>query len=170
MTTANRTILRALAIDPSSAGFGFAVLEDPTRLVDWGVAEVWSKSPRAFLSRVEALVDRYSPSLIVLEDVPNNKQRKRAAQRISSVSRYAASRRIPTVKILRSQVKRAFGGNPTKHEIAVAIVGVFPELTPRLPPKRKLWESEREQMNVFDALSLALTALAAIGPIERAAA
>lgn len=169
MTTPNRTIFRVLAIDPSSAGFGFAVLEDPTRLVDWGVAEIWSKSARAFVARVETLVDRYSPSLIVLEDVPNSKRRKRAAQRISSVSRYAATRRIATVKILRNKVKKAFGGNPTKHDIAVAIVSVFPELTPRLPSKRKLWESEREQMNVFDALSLALTAVAAMASAESAA-
>ena len=28
-----------LAIDPSTRGFGFAVLEGPNRLIDWGVKE-----------------------------------------------------------------------------------------------------------------------------------
>jgi hypothetical protein len=160
MTIPNRKLIRVLALDPSSAGFGFAVLEEPTRLVDWGVAEVWSKSPQAFLARVEPLVDRYAPSLIVVENIGNSKQRKRASQRITSVVRYAATRRIATARIPRSEVKKAFGGNPTKHDIAVEIADIFPELTPRLPAKRKLWESEREQMNLFDALSFALTAVA----------
>lgn len=161
--------MRILAIDPSTAGFGFAVLEDPTRLVDWGVAEVWSKSPKSFLARVEALVDRYSPSIIVLEDVGDGKRRKRAARLIELVGRYSETRRVTAVKVHRSQVRKAFGGKPTKHEIAVAIAAVFPEMAPRLPRRRRLWDSESEQMNVFDALSFALTALAAIPPAEAAA-
>lgn len=160
MISPRSPIIRVLAIDPSSAGFGFAVLEDPTRLVDWGVAEVWSKTPRAFLARIEGLVDRYTPTLIVVEDVPNTKQRKRTAERITSVSRYAAARRIAVAKVTRSQVRAAFGGEPTKHDIAVAVANIFPELAAKLPPERKLWTSEQERMNIFDALSFALTALA----------
>ena len=169
MTTPRRPTIRVLSVDPCPAGFGFAVLEDPTRLVDWGVAEVWSKSPRAFLARFEALVDRYAPSLIVLENIGNSARRKRAAQLTSMVVRYAASRHITVVRVQRDQVRKAFGGNPTKHDVAVAIAAVFPELTSRLPSKRKLWESEKEQMNVFDALSFALTALAAMAPADAAA-
>lgn len=169
MTTPLRPTIRILAIDPCPAGFGVAVLEDPTRLVDWGVAEVWSKAHRAFLARVEALVDRYAPSLIVLENIGNSARRKRSAQLTSMVVRYAASRRLSVVRVKREQVRMAFGGNPTKHDVAVAIAAVFPELTSRLPSKRKLWESEKEQMNVFDALSFALTALAAMPAAETAA-
>ena len=169
MTTPLRPSSRILAIDPCPAGFGFAVLEDPTRLVDWGVAEVWSKSQRAFLARVEALVDRYAPSLIVLETIGNSTRRKRAAQLTSMVVRYAASRRISVVRVQRDQVRKAFGGNSTKHDVAVAIASVFPELTSRLPSKRRLWESEKEQMNVFDALSFALTALSAMPSADAAA-
>lgn len=35
-----RTLKRVLAIDPNSRGFGFAVLEGPDRLIDWGVVHV----------------------------------------------------------------------------------------------------------------------------------
>lgn len=160
MTIPHRPTIRILAIDPSSAGFGFAVLEDPTRLVDWGVAEVWSKTPRAFLARVEAMFDRYAPTLIVLEEF-DDKRRRRAKRLIASVVQYATTRRIEVIRVSRGQVQKAFGGKRTKHEIAATIAGVFPELASRLPAKRKLWESERQQMNVFDALSFALTALAA---------
>jgi Holliday junction resolvasome RuvABC endonuclease subunit len=169
MSIRNQTTIRVLAIDPSSAGFGFVVLEDPTRLVDWGVAEVWSRSARAFLARVESLVDRYKPNLVVLEEVAAIKQRKRTIRLISSVVSYAATRHITVVKVSRSQVRAAFGGEPTKHDIAVSIATVFPELVPRLPPKRKLWTSEKERMNIFDALSFALTALAMVPPVDGAA-
>lgn len=170
MTKPNRKIIRVLAIDPSSVGFGFAVLEEPTRLVDWGVTQVWSKSPRAFLSRLEALVDRYSPTLIVLEEVQNTKQRKRTSQRLSLVGRYAASRRIAVTKVSRADVRAAFGNEPSKHDIAVAIATMFPELASKLPPRRKLWTSEKERMNIFDALSFALTALAVLPTTEQVAA
>ena len=160
MTTRTRPIVRVLAIDPSSVGFGFVVLEEPTRLVDWGVAEVWAPTPRAFLARVEALIDRYGPTLIVLEAVEETRKRKRTVARIAAASRYAASRRIAVMSVSRSQVRAAFGKKPTKHEIAVAIAEIFPELSTRLPRKRKLWTSEDERMNIFDALSFALTALA----------
>lgn len=170
MTQPPEILRRVLAIDPSSVGFGFAVLEEPTRLVDWGVAEVSSTSPKAFLIRIEALVDRYCPSLMILEEVGNSRTRKRTASRIAAVTRYAASRRIVTILVSRNQVRRAFGTSATKMQIAVAISQIFPELAPRLPRERKLWTSEDERMNIFDAVSFALTALAGGHDAERQAA
>jgi len=166
MSPRSRPTIRVLAIDPSSVGFGFAVLEEPTRLVDWGVAEVWSPTPRAFLARVEALVDRYHPRLVVLENVDKKRTRKRTTSRIAAVKRYAANRRIAVVNVSRNQVRATFGERSTKHDIAVAIAEVFPELVPRLPRKRKLWTSEDERMNIFDALSFVLTALAGMPEVD----
>lgn len=165
-----RPTIRVLAVDPSSVGFGFAVLEEPTRLVDWGVAEVWSSTPRPFLARVEALIDRYRPTLIVLEDVGKSRKRKRTAVRIAALRRHATSRRIAVASVTRNHVRAAFGDRSTMHDIAVAIAEVFPELAPRLPRKRKLWTSEDERMNIFDALSFALTALAGMPEVDADAA
>ena len=39
MSRAYTKDIRVLAIDPSTRGFGFAVLEGPERLIDWGVKE-----------------------------------------------------------------------------------------------------------------------------------
>jgi hypothetical protein len=41
----------------------------------------------------------------------------------------------------------------TKEEIAWAIVGIFPELLVRLPPKRKKWQPEPHRMIIFDAIA-----------------
>ena len=60
----------------------------------------------------------------------------------------------------RAQVAQHFeASGGTKYEIAVAITRWLPELEGYLPPRRKLWFPEDERMNVFDAVSFALTAL-----------
>ena len=57
-----------LAIDPSTRGFGFAVLEGPNRLIDWGVKETKKNKNARALKLIEDLIDVYLPNVIVVED------------------------------------------------------------------------------------------------------
>src|SRR3954447_637719 len=57
-----------LAIDPTSRGFAFAVLEAPAFLVDWGERIVPAKSG-GLLLKVDELLSRYEPTLLVIEDL-----------------------------------------------------------------------------------------------------
>ena len=59
---------RVLAIDPSTRGFGFTVLEGPERLVDWGVKETKKNKNARSLELIEDLIDLYQPSVIAVED------------------------------------------------------------------------------------------------------
>lgn len=52
MSPAYTNDIRVLAIDPSTRGFGFAVLEAPNRLIDWGVKEARTDKQRRALSKV----------------------------------------------------------------------------------------------------------------------
>ena len=36
----NQKLQRIIAIDPTTKGFGFAVMEGPEDLIDWGIKEV----------------------------------------------------------------------------------------------------------------------------------
>jgi hypothetical protein len=149
--------VRILAIDPSPRGFGFAVLEGPRRLLDWGVAELYSKADEELLARVEALVDRYRVTALVLENIPDDPRRHRSIARVAALVSYCRSRHLPATLVSREDVRTAFSATGSrKHEIAVVIATMFPELAPRLPPKRTLWASEDERMNIFDAVSFAL--------------
>ena len=58
----------AIAIDPTSRGFGFAVLEGPRRLVDWGTkyAAKENRNTRC-VSVVGSLMRAYAPDMLVLE-------------------------------------------------------------------------------------------------------
>lgn len=58
---------RILAIAPASRGFGYALLEGE-RLVLWGVRSVTEDKNDKCVAKVEDLIIRYQPEVMVLED------------------------------------------------------------------------------------------------------
>jgi len=151
--------LRVVAIDPTSRGFAYAVLEGPETLIDWGLVHVLVLTDENILTRAEQIFERCVPDLVVVEDTRGTRRRTRACRLIKEIENLAKRRRFPTVRVSRSHVQQVLRPASTKQEIAEAIARTFPELAPRLPRFRKAWMSEDERMNIFDAVSLALGAL-----------
>jgi hypothetical protein len=55
---------------PQFAGFGFALFEGPTAPLDWGTVEIRGKEKREkLLARVEAVLARYRPDVVILQDM-----------------------------------------------------------------------------------------------------
>ena len=153
---------RVLAIDPTSKGFAFAVLEGPESLFDFGTVQLSSKDEAAYLERIDGLFERYLPHGLIVEDPtgPGSRRAPRIANLIREIELIAWRRQVDCLRVSRGQVQEVFAeSGTTKYEIALAISRWFPELEGRLPDSRKPWESEKEGMNVFDAVSFALTAL-----------
>jgi Holliday junction resolvasome RuvABC endonuclease subunit len=161
MSRAYTKDIRVLAIDPSTRGFGFAVLEGPNRLIDWGVKETKTDKNKKTLKLVADLIERYQPSVIVVEDYAGKGSRRcrRIQGLIRDISKLASKRKIRIRGVSRLKVKQAFSdsGASNKYEIAVAIANRFPELASRLPRFRKPWMSEDYRMSIFDAVGLGLT-------------
>lgn len=159
---------RVLAVDPSTRGFGFAVLEGPDRLIDWGTRSARSDKHRQCVSKVGELVDCYEPSVLVVEDCSAKDSRRCARVRrlIDAIVGLAKERKIRTRRFSREQVQAAFSkfGAATKHEIAVAIAERFPELAPHVPRYRKAWMSEDHAQSVFDAVGLGVGLFKSIKP------
>jgi Holliday junction resolvasome RuvABC endonuclease subunit len=157
------SLTRILAIDPISRGFGFAVLEGPERLIDWGVVHVRTDKHAGCLRRIASLVESHQPTVIVTEDISVNRPRRsaRVALLIAAIRELASDRGIRFNAIPRAKVRRFFSetGKATKRDISVAIAGRFPELRPYLPPRRKCYMSEDERTAIFDAVALGLTLL-----------
>jgi Holliday junction resolvasome RuvABC endonuclease subunit len=153
--------IRVLAIDPSTRGFGFAVLEGPDQLIDWGVKETKKNKNAISLKLIEDLIDRYLPRVIVVEDYAGKGSRRcrRVCELIEDISKVASKRQINVRSFSRAKVKQAFSesGAINKQEIATAIAKQFPELVPRLPRFRKPWMSEDYRMSIFDAVAFGLT-------------
>jgi hypothetical protein len=155
--------LRILAIDPMHKGFGYVVIEDSTLLVDWGVAHVRGPKHIGCLSRLSELVEQYEPDLVVIEDPAVDSRRWARVQRLLADIRVWGEKRGVRVRMLsRRRVRKVFAewNAQIKEEIAAVIATQFPELAFQLPPHRKCYMSEDARMSIFDAASLALTAIA----------
>lgn len=147
-------------IAPSSRGFGFAVLKNRNVLVDWGVKTVKSgKKNETCLARFIELVENYQPSAVVFEDCSQGSQRSQRIQALISAFEDAASAAgIKVSRFSRKQVNLRILRNRdgTKHHLAEKIAAqFFTELQFRLPQKRRTWENEPYQLDIFDAVALA---------------
>lgn len=162
MKADQRHYVRVLSVYPHHRGFGFAVLEHE-RLVDWGLARLYSTANDEFLARVEALIVKYRPHIIALEDHMNSRRGERAQRLVDTALGYAKFWELQTVLVSRSDVRRVLGlrERATTHDMAISLAEAFPELTPLVPPKRKPWQSEAERMKVFQAVGIAAGAQAA---------
>ncbi len=153
--------LRVLAIDPTTRGYAFAVLEGPHQLIDWGVKSVRPARQDLCLAGVTAQIRFFAPAVIVLENASGADSRRCARVRrlVQAIRTLAAKNRARTRLISQREIKAAFASARavTKHQIAVAIAGLLPELADRLPRYRKPWMSEDYRTNIFDAAALALT-------------
>ncbi len=157
---------RILAIDPIAIGFGFVVLEAaPLLLVEWGIKQCDRRKALHCAIPVGELIGRCEPTAIVIEE-----KREAGSLRRASLARFTDSiadlldrSGLPLYTYTRGQVRTVFSaaGAVSKEAIARALAGRFPELTPRLPKRREVWEAEQSRMSIFDALSLAVTHLAA---------
>ena len=161
--------LRVLALDPTTKGFAYAVLEGSAELLDWGLAQSRVKGDPQSLRRIKALLDRYEPDLLVLEEGEGSRRGARAKRLLGKVEALARERGIAVRSVSRTQVREVFKlSGTTKHEIALEVTRRYRYLALRLPRRRKPWDSEPERMSIFDAVSFGLAALWAIEGTEAA--
>lgn len=152
-------VQRIIAVDPTPYGFAYAVLEGPERLVDWGTAWVNVKEMNAGnLNRLRRLLEFYEPDVLVLEDPEGDGSRRceRIRRLLRGCRKLATEHRVRVRSFSRAHVRSAIGVY-TKEAIAWRVAARFTELAHRLPPHRKIWMSEDPRMNLFDAVSFALT-------------
>lgn len=154
----NPNTSRILAIAPSTRGFGFAVLEGESTLVDWGVKAVTGDKNKHCLAKLKELLAHYQPHVLVLED--HSSRRSARIRALHSRMVNTATQHPVKVRLLsRERVYQAFdvGEKGTKHALAELLAARFPqELGLRLPLKRRPWTSEDYRMGIFDAVALGL--------------
>jgi RNase H-fold protein (predicted Holliday junction resolvase) len=153
---------RIFAVDPTTKGFGYAVLESPFRLVDWGLAHVSGEKESGAVARFEELLDQFRPDVVVLEDssAPGSRRRPRVQKLLRKLQETARDRGIAVHAIPRLAVIECFSSpdeRATKYSITQRLAETFPELAVKVPRRRKPWQSEDERMATFDALALAVT-------------
>lgn len=167
---------RVLAIDLRSQLLGFAVLEGPTTLLDWG-RKRFQKSgslnnATIVRKKIAALLIFSAPSVLVLKYTSGRKDREPSKKKsLRKAIKYETKMRsVELVFLTRKDVREAFraSGNTSKYRIAGLIGNIFPELAWKLPPKRKHYHPEHHSMPVFDAISLGLTYFARFNEVLEA--
>ena len=153
---------RIFAVDPTTKGFGYAILETPFRLVDWGLAHVSGEKESGALARFEELLDQFRPDIVILEDstAPGSRRRPRVQKLLEKLRDTVRERGMAVHMIPRLAVIECFSApdkRATKFSITQNLAETFPELAPKMPARRKIWQSEDERIATFDALALAVT-------------
>lgn len=149
-----------LGIAPTTRGVGFAVLEEPEKLTNWGVKSVRGGNKNAkSLKLVKELIAKYQPGALVLEDAEAKGSRRspRIRKLCKQIIKLAKAHKVGVKLYSRDQLLEALipDGDQTKHALAQIVAQRFPEdLGSELPPKRKIYETENSRMAVFDATAL----------------
>ena len=156
--------LRILAVAPSTRGFGFAVLETPELLVDWGTKGARKDKNAKALQKFEKLLAQFQPDIVVLPDVSAKDVRRasRIQKLVEQIAAYSKTLKVRVTRFSPEQIKRRLLGDRkrTKHDVAAFIAERFcVELGDCLPPKRQAWMSEDRRVDIFEAVGLALTCL-----------
>jgi len=154
---------RVLAIDLRHRRFGFAVFEGHRQLLGWG-ARLYPATGEAEVAmmskRLISLLQLFSPSVIVITqerwDRASISPYLRSLE--EEILRIAATHSIAIDTISQNQIRQSFLnlGCETRYKMATSLSRIFPELLSRLPPARRLWESEHSSMTIFDAVALGL--------------
>lgn len=160
MSFGERLSRRVLAIYPTSRGFGFVIFEGPKTLLDWGLPQIPPREEATILRRIDTLLERYNPDLLVIESItdPKCRRKRRVRKLLRAVGKLAAQRRVPVEAFSKDAVRRVFAhvGAVTKQQIASFVASQYRELAPRLPPQRKTWQSEDVRISLFCAAALAI--------------
>lgn len=161
MLTLIQNELRVLAVRVTNKGFGFAVLEGPERLIDWGVKECRRgyHLVRLIAQFADLLLQNEPDVLLVNEgdELARRSPRKRAF--VAAMARQADRHHLAQIALSQPQVRTMFArlGIQTIYGRALDIVRRFPELGCALPHQRAAWEGGDTRMSIFEAAALALT-------------
>lgn len=155
-----------LAVHPTWRGFGWVVFEGMLAPVDWGNASAKNAKRQGHLmGRFERLLDRYEPSVFVIETFEKLPPATNKQKLCRGMTHLAASRGMDVQIYSRETVRIIFAsvGSKTRHEIAQTIAQHIAAFRNRLPAERKPWMNERWNQSLFDAAALAVAYFAIAG-------
>lgn len=158
MTTTKQPKL-TLVLYPNTFGIGYVICDGPKEILDFGLKKVRPISHYKYLKKVKWLLDFCKPNLVILSDYKNRSISNRQKKIIDAIVEKAKADNLNLQSYSRSQIKNVFASfdASTKYDIAMTILGWYPELKNKQPHRRLPWMAEHYQMGVFDAFALMLT-------------
>jgi cell division protein FtsI/penicillin-binding protein 2 len=146
-----------LGIFLNRKGFGYACIETPEKLLEYGIVSVRPWDAYRIYKRVSKYLAMFQPTALVLRDV-NAIESKRIQKLTHDLVELAVEQNVSVHQYSREEVQKVFEivGATSKMERAKAIVeNGYEELKDRLP--KRSWPYEDYNMGIFDALALIRT-------------
>jgi hypothetical protein len=144
---------RILALDIHPRSFGYVVMEGPDKLLDWGVRRSYRKTrnhPEVLVEgRLRPLLKIWKPGAVVTRI--GDRRNKDVQPLFRHMKKEAGA-----TSFLPITGTRGFYLGLGKYQRAVEMAMRFPEIGWKLPPKRKLGDSEHYSMSMFEALAIAV--------------
>jgi hypothetical protein len=157
----NTQSTRILAVEIRAARMGYAVIESPKELKDFGGA--WFPYPKAARSRIARLLRLYGPSVLVLASAAARYPRDaRVRKLITRIVRDEARKSsVPTIRVTDQEFDTFFNQYSCrdKYDVAAVLARKFPSLAWRVPPPPEFYDPEPRQMLYFDSIALGLVYL-----------
>lgn len=157
---------RVLSLEVRPTVVGFAVFDVSRQLMDYGRCTYRVPTDalsRTVAARMSRLIERHQPSLVVTRQraVRTVQARERVNTILRVVRREAGKRHTECRKVSSNAVRSLFAsrGCTSKYGRAGLIARQFPQLSWKLPRKRKPWNREDSRMVIFDAAATVLTFL-----------
>ena len=156
MTKALHPGARILALDPHPQRYGYAVLETPAELLDWGVKRRYrkekSRGESSLCRRLRSLLEVSRPALVLIKE-PSNPRTLRMRKLFAGLVAEVRRCRIPVRRVPERAVRSAFSDKSriTKYAMASTLLEHFPFLASAPPPRRRIWESEDYRMSMLVA-------------------
>jgi len=167
MKTIQLEVPRVMALSIATGRVGYAVLEGPRFLVDFGVLDLRGANDNERITKIVETIAWNLPDILVLEDVKAKGCMKGARSRvlIKRIKLETSLRAIDIVMISRLDVRRFFAplDGRNKDVIARTVANHFPELLRALPRERRPWVPEQYRMALFEAASYALVYFKRLG-------
>jgi hypothetical protein len=148
-----------LGFHPTARGFGWAVFENPFKLVSHGHYEARGDKNGGCLRRLVWLIKVCAPEVLVIETFDKRTARSERIRKLCLDVVSAAAEHGAEIDCLRrADVARTFEivGAKTRDEIAEAVARHVPTLRTHLPNRRKQWNGEDKRLSVFAAAALVL--------------
>lgn len=165
MSKRNAPLARRMSVYPCAKGLAFAIIEARGLLVSWGIARLYSRQDEELRQRLSDLVDKYRVRSVYVEQIDGSRRGSRSRLAVKITVDYAHTAKLTVADVNQTQMRTVLGlrANSTRHEVAVRICELLPELETQLPLSRRPWQPENERISVFIAAALALAGAAGTG-------
>jgi len=159
---------RVLCLDLRSRRFGYVIFEGPQTLLDWGIRSYANEARSSLERKLDALQSMFRPSLILVRE----SELSCDGHALQVVKNFAKHSSLAARFIDRPSLHSFFsrGAKMNKYDIARIVAEHFaPELSWRLPARRKPWQSEPARQSLFDAASVGLFYFSHVAKVKKAA-